>query len=61
MLDKTAFIPNRSAIADASKEQVPVWKIDKTSAKDVGRKIKKNQSISFRKNGSISYDKFFIK
>ncbi|MFX5668771.1 ParA family protein, partial [Acinetobacter baumannii] len=24
MLDKTAFIPNRSAIADASKEQVPV-------------------------------------
>ncbi|XXO72109.1 ParA family protein (plasmid) [Acinetobacter baumannii] len=41
MLDKTAFIPNRSAIADASEQQVPVWKIDKTSAKDVGRKIKK--------------------
>lgn len=51
MLDKTAFIPNRSAIADASKEQVPVWKIDKTSAKDVGRKIKKINQLVLEKMG----------
>lgn len=51
MLDKTAFIPNRSAIADASKEQIPVWKIDKTSAKDVGRKIKKINQLILEKMG----------
>ncbi|WP_334069981.1 ParA family protein [Acinetobacter colistiniresistens] len=51
MLDKTAFIPNRSAIADASEQQVPVWKIDKTSAKDVGRKIKKINQLILEKMG----------
>ncbi|MBD0157047.1 ParA family protein, partial [Acinetobacter baumannii] len=51
MLDKTAFIPNRSAIADASEQQVPVWKIDKTSAKDVGRKIKKINQLVLEKMG----------
>jgi chromosome partitioning protein len=51
MLDKTAFIPNRSSIADASEQQVPVWKIEKTSAKEVGRKIKKINQLILEKMG----------
>ncbi len=51
MLDKTAFIPNRSAIADASELQIPVWKIEKTSAKEVGRKIKKINELILSRMG----------